>query len=537
MPPGSFKTTPYEPRPEDAKEIPSRSASNQGVFRPAGFAKVSQTGDGDVSVEISSEGAGEPWSSVYPRDGGIRSVGGQFGLVAYAQPESPLQPLQPLQPLSPTQARNSQLAGFGDSWGASSGQSSLDRLSAELASYSSPVAEGTSQAEATVLASSDLGSLLSQSSTVQSVEVQRRSPIALDPNVRGFKAGQIYTQANGVYWTPARRDLDTMLSKIDPGMIQEVVVIPGPYGLRYGPGFSFIDIQRAPAPRYAGGYEVHFDTTGDVRTNGGQIYGRETVEGGSKDWGYRFSYGHRKGSDYTAGNGLHIPSSYENRDLWGELSYDINPHQRVDFAYQRLDQTDTEYPGQFFDVDYLGTYGFECRLTDDDPSASWTKLTVEGWYNHTGFDGDTSNSSIADFPVMQRVEYALNEYFSINDSNLQGQTNGAQSSAGARSRLTFGEQDEKHVSVGADFRYLSQRIVEDYVLTLPSSHRQARTSGRRTCLALGSPIRARMPNGRRRGTRPGRWPWARALISSGPGPGPATCETQRYPRCPATTRC
>ena len=198
--------------------------------------------------------------------------------------------------------------------------------------------------------------------------MQRRSPVSLDPNIRGYKAGQVYTSADGVYWTPARLDLDSVLTSIDPGMIQDVVVIPGPYGLRYGPGFSFIDVMRAPTPRYRCP-EVHFDTSGDVRTNGGQVYGRETVVGGSSNYGYRFSYGHRRGSDYTAGDGQKIPSSYENRDAWGQFSYDINPNQRVDFAYQRLDQTDTEYPCQFFDVNFLVMDGFQLQLADDDPSA------------------------------------------------------------------------------------------------------------------------------------------------------------------------
>ena len=158
-----------------------------------------------------------------------------------------------------------------------------------------------------------------------------------------------------------------MLSKIDPGMMQDVVVLSGPYGLRYGPGLAFIDVTREPTPRYQDGYETHFDTTGNVRSNGGQLYGRETVSGGNSDWGFRASYGDRAGSDYRAGDGTNIPSSYRNRDIWGEVSYDINPHQRFDFAYQRLDQTDTEYPCEFFNIDYLGTYGFQTRVVDTDP--------------------------------------------------------------------------------------------------------------------------------------------------------------------------
>ena len=57
----------------------------------------------------------------------------------------------------------------------------------------------------------------------------------------------------------ARQDMDTMLSKIDAGLIQEVTVIPGPYGVQYGPAFSFIDVETSPTPRYQNGFESASD--------------------------------------------------------------------------------------------------------------------------------------------------------------------------------------------------------------------------------------------------------------------------------------
>ena len=60
--------------------------------------------------------------------------------------------------------------------------------------------------QAQTLASSDIARALTKSNSVQGVTMQHRSPVASDPNIRGYKGGQIYTQADGVYWTPARRD-------------------------------------------------------------------------------------------------------------------------------------------------------------------------------------------------------------------------------------------------------------------------------------------------------------------------------------------
>ncbi len=136
-----------------------------------------------------------------------------------------------------------------------------------------------------------------------------------------------------------------------------------------------------------------------------------TAYGGGDDWGFRLSYGDRKGSDYESGNGTRIPSSYHNQDIWGEFSYDLSPYQHIDFAYQRLDQTNTEYPCQFFDVPFMGTYGFETQLVDEDPTAPWTKFVVGGWYNRTWFRGFRSKFDAPGFPVVDRIDFALNQDF------------------------------------------------------------------------------------------------------------------------------
>ena len=319
--------------------------------------------------------------------------------------------------------------------------------------------------------SPDPALVLRDSTTNANTKVQRRSPVTFDPNIRGFKNGQLYAVSNGANWLAARQDLDSMLSKIDSSMIQDIVVIPGPYGVRYGPGFSFIDVIRQPTPRYTTGPEIHFDSIGTIRANGGQVYGREVAFGGGANWGFRTSYGHRKGSDYEAGNGLSIPSSYNNRDVSAEFGYDINRDQHVEVAFNRFDQTDTEYPGQFFNVDFLSTYGFEAKIVDEDPSAWWSRLELSGWYNRTNFAGSTWGKRIADFPVLQRVDWAVDSYFHSLDpvgypapttptSNVEADTAGSLANGGCRSSVQVGDPEDTLFRVGTDFRYLAQRINE-----------------------------------------------------------------------------
>lgn len=321
-----------------------------------------------------------------------------------------------------------------------------------------PSVELVTSRQIQTLGTSDAGSILEETTSVRTVDIQRRSPIDFDPRVRGYHVGQVFTVSEGQQWFPARQDLDSLLSKLDPSLIEDIIVIPGPYGLRYGPGFAFVDVVTSPTPRYANGPEFHSRTGITVRANGGQLYGRETLFGGGENWGAIFSYGNRTGSDYEAGGGQLIPASYQAQNFLGQLGFDTRDDVRWEFRYQRLDQTDTEYAGQFFDLNFLITDSFLVNYINEDRCAIWDRWEIDGWYNRTRFDGDTLNQSKVNFHVIDRVEAALGFPFA-------GFTQGAQTSAGTRSRMVFGADDQTQLAVGADLHYRKQGIDEQFVVS------------------------------------------------------------------------
>jgi hypothetical protein len=175
--------------------------------------------------------------------------------------------------------------------------------------------------------------------------------------------GQIYSVGDGVYWTSARADLDSVLNKVDPSLVEKVVVLPGPYGLRFGPGFAYIDVGMAQTPRYEHGFQAHNRMTWNFRFNGGQVYGTDTIYGGAERYGFSVTYGHRVGSDYRAGDGLRIPSSYNVGNVLGQVGFDLRNDSRIEFRYQNMNERDTEYAAQFFDVDSLVTNAFSLAYT------------------------------------------------------------------------------------------------------------------------------------------------------------------------------
>ncbi|MEM7313532.1 MAG: hypothetical protein AAF497_10315, partial [Planctomycetota bacterium] len=252
-------------------------------------------------------------------------------------------------------------------------------------------------------ATSDSGDLLRKSVMAVGVSAQQRTPIVTDTRVRGGRVGQVL--ASGSYWFPARMDLDTMLNKIDSRLIDNLIVIKGPYSARYGPAFEFVDIQLTQSPRYASPYATG-STSVTYKTNGEQLYGRQNVMAGSTDWGMLLSYGHSLGNDYLDGNRMKLPSSFHSRDVFATFGWDPTPDSKVEMTYLRLDQTGLEFPGLVFDINVLVTNGFELKYVNENPLIG-DLVQAEGWHNRTKFSGDSFSPGInRQLPGIQTILFS-----------------------------------------------------------------------------------------------------------------------------------
>jgi iron complex outermembrane receptor protein len=399
---------------------------------------------------------------VSPLSGGISMNGGAFVPTAY-QDEGGGQPLDTGdqdapspsttgQPLDPSSELTSVTL---------SPDYDLDALFPELTDTPTPPPNasivGGGQNE--LMGTNDAGQLLQYASSVETVEVQRRSPVSFDPRVRGFHVGQVYAAYDGANFFPVRQDLDTILSKFDPSLIDAIVVVPGPYSVRYGPGFSFIDVIGVKTPRYCNGPEAHSALGMTYHQNGEQLYGRATAMGGGADYGYIFNYGNRNGSDYQSGSpDIDIPSTYHNRNYLGQFGFDLSPDDSLEVRYNRLDQSDTEFPAQFFDVRFLTTDAASANFVHEDDSSCWSRFALGGWYNRTRFAGNTYNESKQTFNVINRVEAALG----TGPGSFLGTTNGDLVSTGARMSATYGMPEDTQLTLGTDLHYLEQNIIENF---------------------------------------------------------------------------
>ena len=325
------------------------------------------------------------------------------------------------------------------------------------------VAESATSQEIEIRSPTSASEILQDSPAIQTVNIQRRSTVAFDPRIRGYHHGQTWSQAEGVWWNPVRPDLDSMLARIDPKLIDAIHVIPGPYAARYGPGFAFIDASLADTPRYCDCPESHNRFGYVFRGNGNQHYAVDTVYGGAANYGYIFNYTYRNGADYRAGNGQRMPSSYLVNNVTGMLGFDLSSGARLEMRYDYLLQQDTQIPGQFWDLDKLQTNAFAVSLIDDSRTAAWTQMRIDAWHHNTPARGTVRNEGI--FDVQERVENALETALSVPEVNFNGDTNARIVQSGGRTEFTFGEQGDAQLITGVDVRHMRQQIEENFDVT------------------------------------------------------------------------
>ncbi|MEL6109781.1 MAG: TonB-dependent receptor plug domain-containing protein [Planctomycetota bacterium] len=362
--------------------------------------------------------------------------------------------------LAPTLTNPVENAGFVEALEETQGTS-------EVALTEAPAVDIVGASTFDLVATPDVGETLTSAPTTQAVKARRRSPVGFDPRIRGFYTGQIYATHDGAYQFPIRSDLDGVFSKIDQSLIGNVQVYSGPYTVRYGSGFAFLNVDTIATPRYECGWENHLRTGMNLRTNGGQTYSTTTVYGGGEGAGYFVNLGHRQGSDYQSGGSLLVPASYDAFNLFSGFGFDHDDNTRSEIRYSLVDQQDTEYAGQFFDVDDLNSNHLSYSLIHRDERSGFA-YRVDTWAGYTEFDGDTDNGSKRrdDFPVLQRVDEAILRGSGVTQvgDGFSGDVDGEMASSGIRAGFTQEIDRDRTIGAGVDFRYLRQEIGEEFDL-------------------------------------------------------------------------
>ena len=290
-----------------------------------------------------------------------------------------------------------------------------------------------------------------------SVTNRRISGLNVDASVRGYDTAQINASANGMPERRTVQDVDSLFSQIDPGLIENMTVIDGPYSSLYGPGFAFLTGAWTPPPRYEQGPESHLSSCFEYGSNGQTLYTRDNVTAGSQNWGVVYSYGFRVGNDYRSGgsNGFLVPSSYQKWDSLLSSSFDTGHGSRIEFDCLRNEMNNVLLPGVVFDLNNSVNNQFNLRyVVQADPNGP-EQFVLQTWYHDTSWNGDASREEKQQSMYYQFV--TLPFYTGYSDYPVDSVGTGTNTSVGVRALRTFGEADAPQWTVGADWRRYQTR--------------------------------------------------------------------------------
>lgn len=290
-----------------------------------------------------------------------------------------------------------------------------------------------------------------------SVSLRRTSALNLDPMIRGYNSQQIRASANGMTQYKTRVDIDSLFSQIDPGIVERINVIDGPYSSLHGPGFAFLVADLFGTPRYKDGPQFHGSTHLGYGSNASGLYVRQNAYGGGQNWGAYLSYGQRSADDYITGGGqpYRIPSSYDKWDGFMSLGLDLSRFDRIEINYIHNTINDLELPGVVYDLNKSVNDQFNLRYVVQPDARGPERFVMQYWLDQTSYQGDASRAS--------KQQTLYEDFFTIPSfdelpMNTIGQ--GFSDSMGLRAYTTFGEQDHVLWTLGTDWRRVDQRYEE-----------------------------------------------------------------------------
>lgn len=290
-----------------------------------------------------------------------------------------------------------------------------------------------------------------------SVNLRRTSALNLDPMVRGYNSQQIRASANGITQYKTRVDIDSLFSQIDPGIVEQINVIDGPYSSLHGPGFAFLVADLFGTPRYQDGPQFHGSTHLGYGSNASSLYIRQNAYGGGQNWGAYLSYGQRSADDYITGGGqpYRIPSGYDKWDGFMSLGLDLSRFDRIEINYIHNTINDLQLPGVVYDINKSLNDQFNVRYVVQPDKKGPERFVMQYWLDQTSYDGDASRAS------KQRTLYQ--DFFTASSAtelpvNTIGR--GFSDSMGLRAYATFGEQEHVLWTLGTDWRQVKQRYEE-----------------------------------------------------------------------------
>ena len=166
----------------------------------------------------------------------------------------------------------------------------------------------------------DSGAFLREADNVSGV---RRGGFGIDPVVRGHSGSRLNIRVDGVASSAAAcpNRMDPPTSHIRLSDIERIEIHHGPHALRFGPAFGgTVDFIRHK-PEVSQQFQVQGDVRLAAESNTGNRITDARLHLGNARYDLMLSGGYSATGDYTGGDGLKVPASFESSDFGAELFF------------------------------------------------------------------------------------------------------------------------------------------------------------------------------------------------------------------------
>lgn len=178
----------------------------------------------------------------------------------------------------------------------------------------------------------------------------RYGALGFVPYVRGLTGARLGVFVDGVRLLaadPLRPS--TALSFVEPGAIEQLEVMKGPYTLTWGAGA--LSAVQAELPRFEEETPTEGWLQGGLRGNGQAAETAGALGGSLFGLPYRVVGAYRTGREYTAGDGRTVPAGYASGGVHGRVDVPLTAVSRLAAWGALQDRRDVQHPGLLLDTE------------------------------------------------------------------------------------------------------------------------------------------------------------------------------------------
>lgn len=204
------------------------------------------------------------------------------------------------------------------------------------------------------------------------VSVIRRGGTNFEPVVQGLRETQLAMVVDGTRTFaagPAR--MDSELSHVDPGSIDTVSVVTGPYALEEGAGAMAAIIVKSSEIPLPSEWRVNGRLGLGWRSNGNGRLGQARVHAGNSGFGFDLRASGDLLDDYRSGGGGQpaalVPSDASAHQFGTKLRFQPTAHQELLLGGFYDEQTGVDYPGRLLTAEHFLLRAWESRYRLERP--------------------------------------------------------------------------------------------------------------------------------------------------------------------------